>query len=403
MIRRPFYMDKFRDLHSSEVVKVIVGVRRCGKSTLLKQLRNDLVEQGVSPEAIIYVDFELPSNAPLTDTSAFLSFVGERARQQSQSYLFVDEVQELEGWEKAINGLRAEFGLNIYVTGSNARMFAGEESTYLAGRYVSVPVFPLSLAEFCQFTSVEASDPRAVEGAYQLWLWEGSFPAVALAPNEALKQALLDGIYESVFTRDIILRGRIRNEAAFVRVASFVLENIGNLTSASAIERALKSGGHRVGAETVDSYLRLMQSAHLLYRCDRFDIRGKERLRTNGKYYVVDPGLRNRVIGFRQSNHGHVTENMVYLELVRRGYEVSVGTLPGCEIDFVAQREGALHYIQVSETVADPAVLQRELAPFAKLRDAHPRVLITKDRSDYGQEGVRHMNLFDFLLGEKLP
>lgn len=282
-------------------------------------------------------------------------------------------------------------------------MFAGEESTYLAGRYVSVPVFPLSLAEFCQFTSVEASDPRAVEGAYQLWLREGSFPAVALAPNEALKQALLDGIYESVFTRDIILRGRIRNEAAFVRVASFVLENIGNLTSASAIERALKSGGHRVGAETVDSYLRLMQSAHLLYRCDRFDIRGKERLRTNGKYYVVDPGLRNRVIGFRQSNHGHVTENMVYLELVRRGYEVSVGTLPGCEIDFVARREGALHYIQVSETVADPAVLQRELAPFAKLRDAHPRVLITKDRSDYGQEGVRHMNLFDFLLGEKLP
>lgn len=247
MIPRSLYMDKLRDLHSSEVVKVIVGVRRCGKSTLLKQLCNDLVEQGVSSEAIIYIDFELPSNAPLTDTSAFLSFVGDRARQQSQSYLFVDEVQELEGWEKAINGLRAESGLNIYVAGSNARMFAGEESTYLAGRYVSVPVFPLSLAEFCQFTSVEVSDPRGVEGVYQLWLREGSFPAVSLAPNETLKQALLDGIYELVFTRDIILRGRIRNEAAFVRVASFVLENIGNSTSASAIERALKSGGHRVG------------------------------------------------------------------------------------------------------------------------------------------------------------
>lgn len=403
MIRRALYMDKLEELQAPDLIKAIVGVRRCGKSTLMKQLRNDLVENGVSPASIIYIDFELPSNGELADPQAFISYVTERANREARTYLFVDEVQELDRWEATINGLRAELGLDIYVTGSNARMFAGEGMTYLSGRYVSLHVLPLSLAELCQFIGIDVSERQASEEAYDLLVREGGFPAVALAPTDALKHAILDGIYDSVFTRDILLRGKIRNEAAFARVASFVLDNIGNQTSASAISKALKSGGHAVSAETVDSYLSLMQKAHLVYRCDRYDIRGKERLRTNGKYYVVDPGLRNRVIGMRTSNRGHLTENMVFLELVRRGYDVSVGTLPNSEIDFVAQEGNALVYIQVSETVLDPDTLQRELAPFAKLTDGYPRVLITKDRSDYGQDGVHHINLYDFLLGEPLP
>lgn len=403
MIRRALYMDKLEELQAPDLIKAIVGVRRCGKSTLMKQLRNDLVENGVSPASIIYIDFELPSNGELADPQAFISYVTERANREARTYLFVDEVQELDRWEATINGLRAELGLDIYVTGSNARMFAGEGMTYLSGRYVSLHVLPLSLAELCQFIGIDVSERQASEEAYDLLVREGGFPAVALAPTDALKHAILDGIYDSVFTRDILLRGKIRNEAAFARVASFVLDNIGNQTSASAISKALKSGGHAVSAETVDSYLSLMQKAHLVYRCDRYDIRGKERLRTNGKYYIVDPGLRNRVIGMRTSNRGHLTENMVFLELVRRGYDVSVGTLPNSEIDFVAQDGNALVYIQVSETVLDPATLQRELAPFAKLTDGYPRVLITKDRSDYGQDGVHHINLYDFLLGEPLP
>lgn len=402
MIRRPLYMNKLQELQAPELVKTIVGVRRSGKSTLMKQLRNDLVESGVSPSSIIYLDFELPSNGSLTDPQAFTAYVAERVSPGNHSYLFVDEVQELERWEPTINGLRAEFGLDIYVTGSNARMFAGENITYLSGRYVSLHVLPLSLAELCQFKGIDVSERQTVEEAYDLLVREGGFPAVTLAPTDALKQAILDGIYDSVFTRDILLRGKIRNEAAFARVASFVLDNIGNQTSASAIERALKAAGHKVSTDTVDNYLSLMQKAHLIYRCDRYDIRGKERLRTNGKYYVVDPGLRNRVIGLRTSNRGHVTENMVFLELVRRGYDVSIGTLPNAEIDFVAQNSTDLYYIQVSETVLDPATLKRELTPFTKLSDGYPRVLITKDRTDYRQDGVRHMNLYDFLLGEPL-
>ena len=403
MIRRPLYMNKLKDLKAPELVKAIVGVRRCGKSTLMRQLRNDLVEGGTSPDSIIYVDFELPSNSSLTDPDAFIAHVAERANREGPTYLFVDEVQELDRWEPTINGLRAEFGLDIYVTGSNARMFSGEDMTYLSGRYVSLHVLPLSLAELCQFVGIDVSERQAAEDAYELLVREGGFPAVALAPTDALKHAILDGIYDSVFTRDILLRGRIRNEAAFARVASFVLENDGNQTSASAIEKALRAGGHRVSAETIDNYLSLMQKAHLIYRCDRYDIRGKERLRTNGKYYVVDPGLRNRVLGLRAGNRGHLTENMVFLELIRRGYDVSVGTLPNAEIDFVVQHGRSISYVQVSETVLDPTTLERELTPFAKLSDGFPRVLITKDHTDYGRDGVRHVNLYDFLLGAPLP
>lgn len=403
MIPRPLYMQQLHQLAEPSVVKVLAGVRRCGKSTLLQQLANDLIEDGLCPDQVVRVDFELPSNAPLADPQVFHDHVAAAVTEFQATHLFVDEVQELREWEKTINGLRAEFGLNIYVTGSNARLFAGENMTYLSGRYVLVPVYPLSLMEFCQFTDVDVVDRAQVRAAYDLLTRQGGFPAVALASNDLLKNALMEGLYDSVLTRDVVLRGRIRNEAAFARVLSFIMENVGNQTSASAIARALKAGGHSVNAETVDNYLSLLEKAHVLYRCERYDIRGKERLRTNGKYYVVDAGLRNRVIGERSSNRGHVTENMVFLELLRRGCEVAVGTLPSAEIDFVVQKDGCRAYVQVSETVMDPSTLERELAPFAKIPDSYPRVLITKDDEDYGEDGVIHLNLHDFLLGEALP
>lgn len=403
MIRRPLYLQRLAAFAGTDLVKIVVGVRRCGKSTLLRQLRNDLVEGGVDAGSIAYIDFELPSNNPLREADAFLAHVIERVGTAERGYLFIDEVQNLEGWEEVVNGLRAEYGLDIYVTGSNARLFAGEGMTCLAGRYVKLEVFPLSLAELCQFRGDDVAQPQARELAYDVLTREGGFPAIALAPTGDLKDALLDGIYDSVFTRDILLRGNIRNEAAFLRVASFVLDNIGNQTSANSIAQSLKAGGHKVSAETVDNYLRLMQKAYLIYRCDRFDIRGKELLRTNGKYYAVDMGLRNRAIGLRGGNAGHVAENLVFLELRRRGADVFVGTLPNAEIDFVVQRGASRAYVQVSDTVADPRTLERELAPFARLSDGYPRVLITKDWADCSQDGVVHLNLYDFLLGKPLP
>lgn len=400
MLERPIYLDRLAALDAPDVIKVITGVRRCGKSTLLNLQRERLLTAGVPAEKIVTVDFEAPSNWELTKESAFVERVSSAASGHGATHLFVDEVQELENWPRAINGLRAEHGLDVFVTGSNARMFAGEAATYLSGRYVELEVYPLSFTEYLNFTGASA-DTRP-EIAYEAYRTEGGFPAVALAPNESLGRALLDGIYDSVFMRDVILRGKVRNEAAFMRVAAFVLDNIGSQTSANAIAKALAAGGHKTNPETVDNYLALMCDAFLLYRCERFDIRGKERLRTNGKYYAVDPGLRARALGAAPGNLGHVTENMVFLELKRRGYDVFVGTLPGCEIDFVALSGGDRRYIQVSETVADPATLDRELAPFAKLRDGYRRILITKDVQDCSRDGIEHINFYDFLLGKEI-
>lgn len=399
MIPRTSYLEKIRALDASDLVKVITGVRRCGKSSIMRMICEDLISAGAPEEKLIYLDLELLSNEPLTQKAAFVAAVKERVERANATHLFVDEVQELETWAKTINGLRAEYGLDIYVTGSNARMFAGEDITYLSGRYVTVEVYPLSLSEFCQFKGMTEPTRAEAEAAYSEYVRWGGFPAVALAPTDELREALLDGIYASVFMRDIVLRGGIRNEAAFKRVADFTLDNLGNQTSAAAIGRALKSGGHTVTGETIDSYLGLMCLAYLLYKCQRYDIRGKELLKTNGKYYVVDTGLRNHALGTPNGNLGHVMENVVYLELKRRGFDVQVGTMPNNEVDFVARRPGAQAYIQVSETVLDPDTLEREIAPFGKLRDAYPRVLITKDASDYSQAGIAHLNLYDFLMG----
>lgn len=415
MIDRPLYMEKLVRFQNPSLVKVLVGVRRCGKSSLLRLLNTHLMSIGVPESSILDINFEKPSFLELQNPTALFEYVRQHLPAHGPQFLFIDEVQELDEWAKTVNGLRTEFEhLDLYVTGSNARMFSGEYLTYLSGRYVQIEVYPLSFAEFLSFKDTRAFPPcrkipldeldaRFIETRYQQYITEGSFPAVALAPNQALSEAMLGGLFDSVFTRDILLRGGIRNESTFLRVARFALDNIGNQTSANAIANTLKSSGHAVTADTVDSYLSLMCNAYLLYRCDRYDIRGKERLRTNGKYFVVDQGLRNQVIGLRTSDRGHVTENLVYLELLRRGFNVSVGTFVGAEIDFIASRGDTRYYIQVSESVVDPNVLERETKPFSKLRDHHPRIIITKDWDDtILDNGILHINVYDFLLGREL-
>jgi len=402
MFSRPIYERKLVDSQNADVVKVLTGVRRCGKSTLLKLFRKHLVSQDVPEKNIIEIDFELPVFADLQDSRSFYQYMKDRIPEAGPTYLFVDEVQELEEWAKTINGVRAEFNADIYVTGSNSRMFAGEHLTYLSGRYIPIEVYPLSFSEYCSFKKIDVTQLTILDGRYDDYLRMGSLPAVSLAQNAEFAQSLLNGLYDSIYSRDILLRGKIRNEAAFLRVAHYAFDNIGNQTSPNAIANSLKSAGHAISSDTVDNYLTLMCNAFLLYSCPRYDIRGKELLRTNGKHYVVDTGLRNRVLGFRSSNHGHITENMVFLELRRRGYEVSVGTLPESELDFLAQSQDGRIYIQTCETVLDPDVYKRELAPFSKLKDGYPRILITKDRLDYSTEGIRHINLFDFLLGAQL-
>lgn len=403
MIPRNDYLQRLLDSRDPELVKILTGVRRCGKSSLLNLLKEELLQQGFAEESFIEINYEYTSAQYLQDPRAFYEYVKAQVAANKASLLFIDEVQELEEWAKAVNSVRAEFTLDIYVTGSNGRMFSGEHLTYLSGRYIQIEVYPLSLSEYSRFVDAELpASGRDAAQLYNEYSFYGSLPAVALAGSVAQARSLLDGLYDSVFSRDIILRGGIRNEAAFIRVMKYVLENIGSQVSASNIASTLKSQGHPVSSDTVDNYLALMCKAYLLYQCERYDIRGKERLKTNGKYYVVDNGLRNRALGYPSGNRGFLTENYVFMELKRRGYDLTVGTISPLEIDFVAKRYGEQFYIQVSETVLDEKTLQREVAPFKKLADGYPRILITKDYEDYSHDGIGHLNFYSFLLGQSL-
>ena len=396
MIKRDFYLNQIIAAKDTDFIKIITGIRRCGKSTLLKLFKEYLLQSGIEEKRIIEINYEKFQFDKLRDGKELHEYIEEKLEGQTQKcYLLLDEVQEIDNWPKVINSIRVSFDVDVYVTGSNSRVFAGEQLTYISGRYIEIKVYPLSFAEFMQFKGFEYEN-RAK--ALQEYMRIGSFPAVALTDNDALADAVIAGLFDSIFSRDILLRGKIRDEGAFYKVAKFVLDNIGNNISANVIANTLKSQGHKISVDTVDNYLTLMCNAFLLYQCERYNLRGKERLRTNGKYYVTDLGLRNHLLGYRRSDLGHAVENIVFFELKRRGYEVTTGKYDDLEIDFVGTKKDEKIYVQVSLTAIDENTLQREIKPFSLLDDKYPKILITTDEFDLSNEFFDHVNLYDFLL-----
>ncbi len=396
MINRPYYLNQLIRARHTDFIKIITGIRRSGKSTLLQLYKNYLLSEGVSTDHIIHISYEKITSYPLEKVDALYDYLQERIKTPTETYyLLMDEVQELEEWAKVINGLKNTFPLDIYVTGSNSRLFSGEYLTYITGRYIEIKVYPLSFAEFMTFRGYDLTQK---EQAFQEYLQIGSFPAVALTKDSSLIDTINSGLFDSIFARDIIIRGNIRNEGVFLKVAKFIMENIGNPLSANSIANTLKSQGSSIRSDTIDNYLTQMVNAFVLYQCERYDIRGKERLRTNGKYYVADLGIRNQLIGFRGGNIGHVIENLVFLELLRRGYTISTGLYNSLEVDFVATKGADIRYYQVSLSVMDEKVLQRETAPFYKINDNYPKYLITMDPIPLTDNGIIHQNLFDFFL-----
>lgn len=399
MLARDFYLNKIIQHKDTEFIKIITGIRRCGKSSLFLLYKDYLLQQGIAAEQIIEINYEKFQFDDLRDAHALHAYMQAKISDPGKKYyLFMDEAQELSAWAKVINSLRVSFPLDIYVTGSNARIFSGEYLTYISGRYVEIKVFPLSFKEFMQFRSLP---PEQKETAFNEYLRIGSFPATALTTRDELIESINAGLFDSIFSRDIILRGKLRDEGNFYKVAKFVLDNIGNQLSANAIANTLKSQGHRLSVDAVDNYLSLMCNAFLLYQCERYDIRGKERLRTNGKYYVADIGLRNQLLGYRTGNLGHIIENIVFLELKRLGYDISVGKYNTLEIDFIAVKGPDKKYIQVALSALEETVLQRELAPFYEIKDNYPKILITMDTLDLSRDGFEHLNLFNFLITQK--
>lgn len=392
---RQAYLDQLVMHLGNDFVKVLTGVRRSGKSSMLLLLKQHLIAHGAQESQFVEVNYEKFSSAALKDPAALHNYVASRAVHQQQMYLFIDEVQELPDWAWVINSIRVSFPCDVYVTGSNSTMFSGEHLTYLSGRYVEIKIYPLSFREFLAFRNYEES--RAEE-YFNDYLRVGSFPAIGLTENNQLIDAILSGLFDSIFSRDIILRGNIRDEGTFFKVAKYVFENIGNQTSANGIKNTMISNGHKITSDTVDNYLKLMCDAHMLYQCERYDIRGKERLKTNGKYYVVDTGLRNKLLGYKNNNTGHVVENIVYLQLLRMGYTLYVGKNASREVDFIATKSNQTMYVQVALTALNTQTHAREIASLSTINDQYPKYLVTMDKLDLSQDGIRHVNLFDLLL-----
>ena len=395
MIVRPHYLDELKKYRDVPLVKILAGIRRCGKSTILDMLREDLLANGVRPEQIIerrYTSLDLgdlPAAKDMyQDIKADLNAAG-------RNYLLLDEVQEIEGWDKAINSLLELGNTDIYVTGSNSKLMSSEISTYLTGRYVTIPVFPLSFEEYLTFKAGSSLSQKELLNEYIRY---GGFPIVALGTyDERTAYQIVEGIYHSVISNDIARRHSITNQELFNRVVRFIIENVGKNFSANSIVKFLKSEGRSLTVETIYNYLEWLEKAFVIYRCQRYDLQGKAVLKTQEKFYLADPALKYCMMGFNPKSIASMLENIVYFELRRRGYDVYVGKNETKEIDFVAVRRDERVYVQVCRELPDAS--DREIVNLLEIKDHYPKYVVTMDELAGGNvEGVRIVHLADFLL-----
>ncbi len=397
MIIRPQYMDTLRTYRDVPLVKILAGIRRCGKSTILDMLRDDLRSSGILPDHIISMRYTSEDfDSGMTDKDMY-NDIKKQMTDNERYYLLLDEVQEIDGWEKAVNSLLENANTDIYVTGSNSRLMASEISTYLTGRYISIPVYTLSFAEFLKF---KESDSRSRRELLNEYLRLGGFPIVALGSfDERSAYQIVEGIYNSVITSDITKRHGIMNFDLFNRVVKYIVENVGKTFSANAIAKFLKSEGRSLSVETVYNYLNWLESAFVIYRCRRYDLQGKAVLRTQEKFYLADQSLKYCVMGFNPKSIASMLENIVYFELRRRGYDVYIGKNEKKEIDFVAVRRDERIYVQVCRRL--PEESDREVANLLEIRDQYPKYVVTLDELAAGNiDGVKIVHLADFLLAE---
>lgn len=396
MIIRPQYMNTLRTYRDVPLVKILAGIRRCGKSTILEMLKDDLLKSGISKDHIISMrytseDFE----DGMTDKDMYQSIKGLMT-DSGRYYLLLDEVQEIDGWEKAVNSLLENTNTDIYVTGSNSKLMSSEISTYLTGRYISIPVYTLSFAEYLEFKKPCSHSPKELLNEY---LRFGGFPIVALGNfDEHSTYQIVEGIYSSVITNDITRRHNITNYDLFNRVVKYIVENVGKTFSANAIVKFLKSEGRSLSVEAVYNYLNWLEKAFIIYRCQRYDLQGKSVLKTQEKFYLADSSLKYCILGFNPKSIAAMLENIVYFELRRRGYEVYIGKNETKEIDFVAVRRDERIYVQVCRRL--PEESDREVANLLEIKDHYPKYVVTLDELAAGNiNGVRIMHLADFLLG----
>ena len=398
MILRPDYIEAVKPFMDAPLVKILTGVRRCGKSTIFEMIRQELLERGIPEDHIVikkYTEMDIPDT--ITAKQMYDELVS-RVEDDKRYYFLLDEIQEIKGWEKAVNSLLEGMNADIYVTGSNSKLMSSEISTYLTGRYISIPVFTLSFREYLEF---KKESTQSYDKLLEEYIKFGGFPIIALGEYEQQSAyQIVDGIYHTVVSRDIVKRHRINKQDLFDRVVKYVIENMGKTFSASSISNFLKSENRKVSIESIYNYLRWLEQAFIIFPCERYDMQGKSVLKTQEKYYLADVSFRYALFGYNRKMLDGVMENIVYLELCRRGYDVYVGKNNTKEIDFIAIHKDEKIYVQVCVQI--PENSNREVGNLMEIRDHYPKYVVTLKEMDVGIEnGIRIVHLRDFLLAKQ--
>ena len=399
MIYRKTYMDKIIPFIDTPFVKILTGVRRCGKSTVMEMIKEELLQRGISKENIISYRFDSLENEEIDTASKLYKEIKRQVRKDEKMYIFLDEIQEVKDWEKAVNSFLSDFWADVYVTGSNSRMMSSEISTYLTGRYVSFRIYPLSFSEYLEFRKTYA-DWNDIYSEFARYIRFGGFPALQLQ-EYSLDSAytVVRDIYNSTIFTDIVKRSQIRKIDQLERIVKYTFSNTGQPFSALSLSKYLKSQNRSMDPETVYNYLSKLESAYILHRCSRFDIRGKEILKTQEKFYLADPAFRFAVLGFNEDDIASTLENIVFLELKHRGYDVYVGKLDQNEIDFVAVRQNEKLYIQIAQEISSEKTKEREYGNLLSIADNYPKYVLRTDILTGGNhEGIKTMHVADFLL-----
>lgn len=399
MKNRDLYLTQLIRFRDKPLIKVITGIRRCGKSTLLSLFENHLMASGVTQDHIIRMNFESFQFDEISDYKKLHTYIKKRLKNSSdRHYILLDEVQQVSSWEKAVNSFLVDANVDIYITGSNAYLLSSELSTLLSGRYVEIKMQPLSFKEYLDFT--DTGTDGNIQNKFDQYLKFGGLPTVVeLIDHPDTIGPFLEGIYNTVLMKDVVERNGVRDSALLESIIKFIAANIGSIVSTKKISDYLTSSGRKTTSDTIDNYLKMLENAFIIYKANRYDLKGKMFLKTLEKYYLVDMGIRNQLIGLRNTDYGHVLENLVYLELLRRGYEVAIGKIGPLEVDFVATKADEKIYYQVSASILDEKTRARELRPLESISDNYPKYIITMDHSiftDYS--GIKVQNIIDFLL-----
>lgn len=394
-IERPEYLEQLIRFREKEVIKVVTGIRRCGKSTLFDLYCEYLVQDGVSKDQIIRVNMEDPDYHDIRDYMQLYDWIRQQMDSEKMNYILIDEVQNVPEFQKAVDGLYIKENCDVYITGSNAYLLSGELATLLAGRYVEIKMLPLSFKEY--LSALE--DKTDLMLKYQNYIQNGSFPYVVQLEKKRDIHAYLEGIYTSIILKDIMARYRIADAGGLDSVIRFMFDNVGNLCSATKIANTMTTAGRKIAISTVENYLGALTECFILYKAGRYDVKGKQYLTTGNKYYLCDMGLRYYLLGTKRADLGHILENVVYLELLRRGYEVYIGKVGNAEIDFIAIGEEGEEYYQVALTVMEESTLERELAPLESIRDHNPKYLLTMDFTPLtSHNGIKQWNVLEWLM-----